>query len=78
MSRCGIELTSNDPELLSFLVKYLTNSSWSVIEVENKHFLISPNFQGLNSHHRKYGMQPIIFSSVLNGIMKLKFKEYTT
>jgi hypothetical protein len=74
MPKCGIELTSNDPALLSFLVRYPANPSWSVIEVESKHYLISPNFQGLTSPQEIWqAADNLLF--VLNGIMKLKFKS---
>jgi hypothetical protein len=74
MSRCGIELTSNDPALLSFLVKYPASPSWDVIEVEEKHYLISPNFQSLTSPQEVWqAADNLLF--VLNGIMKLKFKS---
>ena len=74
MSRSGIEITSNDPALLSFLVKYPANPSWSVIEVEGKHFLLSPDFQGLSSPQEVWqAADNLLF--VLNGIMKLKFKS---
>jgi len=74
MSRCGIDLTSNDPVLLSFLVKYPANSSWTVIEVKGTHYLISPNFQGLATPQAVWqAADNLLF--VLNGIMKLKFKS---
>ena len=73
MSRCGIELTSNDPALLSFLVKYPANPSWVVIEVKGTYYLISPSFQGLTAPHEVWqAADNLLF--VLNGIMKLKFK----
>jgi hypothetical protein len=74
MSRCGIELTSNDPAFLSFLVKYPAPTSWSVIEVEGKHYLISPSFQSLTAPQGVWqAADNLLF--VLNGIMKLKFKS---
>src|SRR5437899_98327 len=74
MSRCGIELTSNDPALLSFLVKYPANPFWSVIEVEDKYYLISPNFQHLSSPQEVWQVADNVLF-ILNSIMKLKFKS---
>jgi hypothetical protein len=73
MSRCGIELTSNDPELLSFLVKYPANPSWSVIEVEGNRYLVSQRFQGLPAHDVWQAADNLLF--VLNSIIKLKCKS---
>lgn len=74
MAQWGVELSSNDPALLSFLVKYPANSLWAIIEVKGTHYLISPNFQGLTNPHDVWqAADNLLF--VLNGIIKLKFKS---
>jgi hypothetical protein len=74
MEQCGIEITSNDPALLSYLAKHPEKSSWFVIEVKEVYYLIAPDFQGLaTSEEVRQAANDLIF--ILNGIMKLKFKH---
>ncbi len=74
MARWGIELTSNDPALLSFLVQYRKEPSWSVVEVGGKYYLLSSSFQGLTSPEEvRQKADDLLFP--LNGIMILKFKS---
>jgi hypothetical protein len=74
MAQWGIELTSNDPALLSFLAKYREEPSWSVVEVAGKYYLLSSSFQDLTSlEDVRQNADTLLF--LLNGIMKLKFKS---
>lgn len=72
MAQWGIELTSNDPSLLSFLVQYRKEPSWSVVEIGGKYYLLSSSFQGLTSSEEIRQMADNLLF-LLNGIMKLKF-----
>src|SRR6266480_6976720 len=72
MAQWGIELTSNDPSLLCFLVQYREEPSWSVVEIGGKYYLLSSSFRGLTSSEEIRQMAyNLLFP--LNGIMKLKF-----
>ena len=74
MAQWGIELTSNDPSLLCFLVQYREEPSWSVVEIGGKYYLLSSSFRGLTSSEEIRQMAyNLLFP--LNGIMKLKFKS---
>jgi hypothetical protein len=73
MAQWGIELTSNDTALLSFLVQYRKEPSWSVVEFGGKYYLLSSSFQGLTSPDEvRQKADNLLFP--LNGIMILKFK----
>jgi hypothetical protein len=74
MAQWGIELTSNDPALLSFLVQYRKEPSWSVVEIEGKFYLLSSSFQGIsNPEEVRQKADNLLFP--LNGIMILKFRS---
>jgi len=74
MAQWGIELTSNDLALLSFLAQYRKEPSWSVVEVGAKYYLLSTSFQGLTSPEEiRQKADNLLFP--LNGIMILKFKS---
>lgn len=74
MEQYAIEVTSNDPALLSYLSTRSEKSSWSVTEVEGTYYLISLAFQRLvTSEEIRQVADDLLF--VLNGIMKLKFKH---
>src|SRR6266568_7789566 len=74
MAQWGVELTSNDPALLSFLAKYQKEPSWGVVEVGGRYYLLSSSFQGLTSPEEvRQNADTLLF--LLNGIMKLKFKS---
>ena len=71
--QCGVEVTSNDPALLSYLAKHPEKSSWFIRADGETYYLVSPNFQGLaNAADVWQAADDLLF--VLNGIMKLKFK----
>lgn len=73
MPQCGVEITSNDPALLTFLSKYPQNALWSVIENQGTYYLISPNFQGLAIPNEVWQFaDELLFT--FNGILRLKFK----
>ncbi len=74
MPQWGVELTSNDPALLSFLAQYRKEPSWSVVEVEGRYYLLSSSFQGLTKpEEARQAADNLLF--LLNGILKLKFKS---
>lgn len=72
MAEWGIELNSNDPALLSYLINNRQEPSWIVKEVEGKCYLISSDFQDLtNAEEVKQRADELLY--VLNGIVKFKF-----
>jgi hypothetical protein len=74
MAQWGIELTSNDHALLSFLVQIRKEPTWSVVEVGGKYYLLSSSFQGLTRPEEvRQKADNLLFP--LNGIMILKFKS---
>ena len=73
MAQWGVDLTSNDPALLSFLAKYRKEPSWSVVQIGGRYYLLSSSFQGLTSPEEVRQMADSLLF-LLNGIMILKFK----
>ena len=72
MAEWGIELNSDDPALLSYLINNRQEPSWIVKEVEGKCYLISSDFQDLtNAEEVKQRADELLY--VLNGIVKFKF-----
>jgi hypothetical protein len=80
MYRWRIQITSNDPQLLSYLLVSLQNSPYKVIEEDEHYYLVSPTFEVFEdlSQYPALSMCADKLIDRLNALLKLQFRTYSS
>jgi hypothetical protein len=80
MYRWRVQITSNDPQLLPYLLTSLQKSPHQVIEEDEHYYLVSPTFEAFESLSRypELSMYADKLISRLNALLKLQFQTHSS
>jgi hypothetical protein len=79
MYRWRVQITSNDPQLLSYLLVSLQNSPYKVIEEDEHYYLVSPTFEAFENLSQYPELSTCADKLIdrLNALLKLQFRTHS-